>query len=260
METRLLEQLGLTGGEIKVYLALLKLGTASSGPISGSSGVTQAKVYPILDRLQRKGMASRILKNGVMYFQAVEPGKLMDYLHARKQELDALEDKLEEFLPKLETYRKAAGEGQTAMIYQGIQGMKTAHEHTYLKLGKGDEYCVLGVPQYPPWEKSGPEGRFRRYWEKDHARRAGAGIGCRMLFNTDASRDLLKKRNSSKRCEARYMPIDMKEPAYFTIYDGTVLITIISADPICIEIVSGEVADAFKAFFEEFWKLSKPFK
>ena len=253
METEILESVGLTPGEAKVYLALLRLSESSSGPISAESGITQAKVYPILGKLAKKGMVTHIERNGVRHFQALEPGKITDYLKERRSELDELEKKFEKFLPVLEAYRKPET-GQSAMIYQGLKGMKVAHEHTYLKLKRGEEYCVLGVPQYPPWEM--PGGRFVRYWEKDHLRRAEAGIKCRMLFNTDAERGLLRKRNEGRLCKARYMPIDIKAPAYFTIYKNTVLITIISAEPICIEIVSGEVGDAFRSFFEEFWKRS----
>ncbi|MFH1520350.1 MAG: hypothetical protein ABID61_01770 [Candidatus Micrarchaeota archaeon] len=55
------------------------------------------------------------------------------------------------------------------------------------------------------------------------------------------------------------MPIDIKTPAYFTIYKDTVIITTVSSDPLCIEIVSQELADAFKKYFEEFWKKSRQF-
>lgn len=255
MDTEILAQLGLSPGEIKVYLALLKLGPSSSGPISKTAQVTQAKVYPILERLEKKGISSHIERNGVKYFQAVEPAKLMDYLNERKSELVKLEERLSSFLPTLEAYHKSKTNVQTAQIYQGINGMKTAHEHIYLKLKKGDEYLALGVPQYPSWEIS--EGQFTRYWEKDHHKRAMLDISCRLLFNTDAEAGLLKKRNAISLCQARYMPITINTPAYFTIYKDTVLVTVVSSNPICIEITSQEVADAFKIYFERFWKLSK---
>jgi hypothetical protein len=56
------------------------------------------------------------------------------------------------------------------------------------------------------------------------------------------------------------MPTDIKTPAYFLIYKDTVVITIASEFPTSIEIINQQIADAFRSYFEEFWKRSKPFK
>ncbi len=73
MDTRLLEELGLTQGEIKAYLALLKLGSTSTGPLAKESGVSRSKLYAILDRLEKRGLASHVEERGVIQFQAAEP-------------------------------------------------------------------------------------------------------------------------------------------------------------------------------------------
>ena len=54
MDSNSLKELGLTDGEIKVYLALNQLGETTSGPIVDKSGVSISKVYLILDRLFSK--------------------------------------------------------------------------------------------------------------------------------------------------------------------------------------------------------------
>jgi predicted transcriptional regulator len=260
MKQSILEMIGLTEGEAKTYKALLKLGSSSTGAISSEAGVSTSKLYIILDKLKRKGLVSHIDRDGIRHFQAVEPAKIRDYLNEKKRGVEALESELEAQLPSLMQLYAHTGAHETVAVFSGTKGMRTAHEHTYMKLGKGDIYYVLGVPDYPLWEEKDPKGQFARYWEADHRRRAAAGIGCRLLFNTDANATLLKQRNSTRLCVARYMPIDIRTPAYFTIYKDTVLITIISAEPICIEVTNQDVADAFKAYFDEFWKKSKPFK
>jgi sugar-specific transcriptional regulator TrmB len=248
-----LEKIGLTHGEIKTYLALLKLGASSTGPIAKQSGVSRSKVYMILDKLEKKGLASHVEKSGVVYFQAVEPGKIKDYIKDQQEQLKNLEEEFDKFLPQLQAFHSQPGQTHNITVYQGMKGLKVAHEHTYLKLKRGEEYYVLGVPQYQPWE-------HLHYWVKDHRRRDEAGIKCKMLFNSDADRKLMKNRNSFRLSEARYMPTEIRTPAYFTIYKDTTLITIPSKDPISIEIVSNEITDAFKAYFGEFWKRSKPYK
>jgi sugar-specific transcriptional regulator TrmB len=253
MDFSTLERIGLSQGEIKAYISLLKLGPSSSGAVSKRSGVSHSKVYSVLDRLEKKGLASHVDRNGVRIFSVVEPRKIKDYVMEKVEELEGLGGELDRLMPQLEAYHREHGEAQSVTAYQGFRGVRAAHEHTYLKLKKGEEYVVIGVPQYQPWE-------HLRYWVKDHRRRDKAGIRCRLLFNSDADRKLLKNRNSFRLCEARYLPPGMKTPAYFTIYKDTTLITIPSQEPVSVEIVSREIADAFGAYFREFWKRSKRFR
>lgn len=131
--------------------------------------------------------------------------------------------------------------------------MISVHEHIYQKLKKGDSYYYLGIP------KDQPE-THHLYWQRDHLRRVDAGIKCQLLFNQNTPKEILKNRNKYKHSEARYLPIDIKTPSYFLIYKDTVAITIPSENPISIEIISQEVADSFKSYFDEFWKKSKSVK
>ncbi len=254
MDIRILQKIGLTPGEIKAYLALLKLGSSSTGPIATKSGVSRSKLYVILEKLSKKGLVSHVDKKNIRYFHAVEPSKISDYLHEQQTELKRLEAEFKEFLPELQAYHDKKDSSHKIYVYSGFKAIKTAHEHTYLKLKRGDEYVVLSVPRHVSWDAL-------TFWEKDHLRRSKLGIGCRLLFNRDVDRKVLDNRNSFKHTDARYMPTDLKTPTYFTIYKDTTLITIPSdSEPIGIEIVSADVTKAFKAYFDEFWKKSKPIK
>lgn len=253
MDTRILERLGLTQGEIKAYLALLKLGSSSTGPIAKHSGVSRSKLYIILDKLEKKGFVSHVDKQGVTYFQAVEPSKINDYLDEKQEELELLKKDFENFLPKLQNFHKFSGELQQVNVYQGLKGMKVAHEHLYLKVKRGEEYYYLGIPAEQPEP-------HHRYWKKDHLRRIEEGIKCKLLFNRDTDGNILKNRNTFKGCDARWMPTDIKTPSEILIYKDTTTINVVSENPIAIEIISQEIADSFKAYFLEFWKRSKPFR
>ena len=61
-----LEKIGLTEGEIKVYLALIELGSSSITSIIKKSGISGSKTYEVLDRLASKGLIAHITKNKVM--------------------------------------------------------------------------------------------------------------------------------------------------------------------------------------------------
>lgn len=254
MDTRILSEIGLTNGEIKVYLALLKLGLSSTGPLAKESQVSRSKLYvSILDKLEKKGLVSHVEKNGVMYFQAADTVRIKDYLYEKEKKLKQLEEEFDSFIPKLNAYQQDVGKINKVSIYQGLQGLITAHSHTYLKLRKRETYYCIGIPS------SQPESQILR-WQVDHARRVRAGIKAKLLFNKDVPPTLLKTRNSYRGCDARYMPIDLHTPAYFEIYADTVFIAIPSENPVTIEIISQEIADSFMVYFNEFWKVSRPFE
>ena len=114
MDTRPLEELGLTKGEIKVYLALIGLGESTTGPIVEESGVSVSKVYKILERLAKKGLASHIVKRKVKYFKAADPHRLIVYLQEKENQIKEQEKKLEKLIPELDMLRESVMTEETA--------------------------------------------------------------------------------------------------------------------------------------------------
>ena len=83
-----LNKLGLTNGEARVYLSLLKLGSAKVGEIVKDSTISYSKVYDVLQRLSIKGLASQIIVENIRHFNAVEPYRLHEYIKRKEEELD----------------------------------------------------------------------------------------------------------------------------------------------------------------------------
>ncbi len=252
MNIEILKKIGLTNGEIKTYLALLKIGCSSTGNIEKESQVSRSKLYGILDKLEKKGLVSYVIKNGVKQFQASDPNRIKEYIEEKEKDILNLKKKFENFLPQLEEYKKSKTESCVS-VYQGLKGIMTTHERIYLKLKKDEEYVYLGIPKDQPTT-------HHLYWQRSFIKSVRLGIKSRMLFNKDTSEDILINRNSYELTESRYLSTNIKTPAYFLIYKDTVVITIASEFPISVEIINTEIAKAFFAYFEEFWKRSKPFK
>ena len=250
MNTKILEEIGLTPGEIKVYLALLKIGSSSVGPIVHEAQVSRSKIYVLLDKLEKKGLASHVEKNGVIYFQATDPKRVRDYLQQKEKTLKDIQNDFETYLPQLEAYQKEACREEKVRVYQGFKGLATAHEHTYDKLKRGEEYYYFGGPEEQP-------EYHHIYWQRDHQRRVKAGIKCKILFHKNTSDEIIKNRNGYTGCSARRMPIELKTPSYFLVYKDTICIIIPGINIIVIEIVSEKAAESFKAYFYEFWKKAK---
>ena len=245
----LLQQSGLTEGESRVYLALLELGPSTSGPIVEKSGVSRSIIYQLPNKLSQKGLVSHIVKERTKYFQAAEPSRIQEYLDGEEKKFQENKQKMDDLLPKLYALQSSAKESE-AKVYMGFRGMITAHEHAYRKLSRGEEYYYMGIPAHQ-------EEHFHAYWLRDHARRAKLGITTRLLFHPDTDLAVLQSRNKHTLCDARYMPSSIDTPAWFMGYKDVAVIGLQSKVPITIEITNQEIADSFKAYFEEYWKRSR---
>jgi len=120
-------KLGLTDGEAKVYLALLKLGSSTVGPITKEAKVAYSNIYDILDRLLEKGLTSFILKEKTKFFQAVPPSRLNEFIEKKESELKKEKDSLKKLIPELEKLQNPILK-QEAEIFLGIRGVRTAYE------------------------------------------------------------------------------------------------------------------------------------
>jgi sugar-specific transcriptional regulator TrmB len=250
MDTSFLLQAGLTEGELKVYLALLKIGSATSGQIVKESGISRSIIYVILDKLIEKGLVSVVIQEKTKYFQAAIPNRILEYLDQKEEGIKDCKNKVKSILPDLIELQKHIPLNAVNM-YLGINGVRTAYENLYSKLKKGDEYLSFGIPAYQP-------AMQHAYWQKDHLRRVKEGIHFKGLFNRDTDRKILKNRNNYKYADVRYMPVGTKSPACFFIYKDTVVIILQSPSAIAVEIVNKEITDSFREYFEDFWKKSKP--
>src|SRR3989338_8400808 len=101
MDKQILKEIGLSEGEIKVYLALLKLGEAKKTEIAKHAGVSSSKVYEICSRLQSKGVVGTIIKDKKTNFRAMEPKRLLDFFNEKTARIENQRKELEKAIPML---------------------------------------------------------------------------------------------------------------------------------------------------------------
>jgi HTH-type transcriptional regulator, sugar sensing transcriptional regulator len=253
MDIASLQNIGLTDGEIRVYLALLKLGPSTSGPIVDKSRVSSSKIYNILERLIQKGIVSYVIKEKTRYYQAEDPIKIKDYVNKKEKELQEQKKEIDKLIPELQLSQKLEKTKNEVQIYKGFRGIQAITDHIYLRLGKGDIWYNIGVPSYQ-------DEKYHSYWYEDHLKRMKHGIKCQMLFNAKTPREVLKNRNHYKDCDARYMPIQVETPSWILIYKDVTVIILPGDEPMAIEIINNQIADSFKQYFDAFWKISKPLR
>lgn len=119
-----LQEYGLTDKEIKVYLAILPLGTVKLQEIARRLKYPRTTVYNTLSYLITKGLVSKIIRKGVTYYTATEPEKLRDELEEKKNLIEAA-------LPELNNLRTLIQTTSKVELYEGFKGVHTILSHVF---------------------------------------------------------------------------------------------------------------------------------
>ena len=127
---RVLENLGFSPNEIKIYLALNDHGSSKAGKVAKIAKIDRSSCYNSLQRLIEKGLVSYVSIGEVKWFQATGPKKLLDYL--KEQEED-----VKEILPDLDARHKASKIKGQVRLFKGIKGVRTILQDI-LRTGKNN--------------------------------------------------------------------------------------------------------------------------
>ncbi len=243
-----LQKIGLTKGEIKVYISLLELGSTTTGDIIKKSKVSGSKVYEVLERLMNKGLASAVIKNNVKYFEATKPERILDYLDERKKNIDEEKIAVQKILPEL-ILKQQHATSSSVKVFTGWEGIKTANEDIIMTLKKGEEWLSMGLTEQPDnWE---------RYFTNRQFERAKKGIIQKHLLNEKYA-SLYQTRKKLPHTFFKFLPKELEMPTSTEIYKDKIIIFILSkADPMAIMIESKAVSNSFRNYFNVLWKQTK---
>lgn len=133
MYREILEEIGLSPNEAKIYEGLLNMGVSSVPAISLKIGVHKRNVYDVIPKLLKKGIIYQIVDIKERLYAPVEPTKLSELLREK-------EDKLNAVLPDLKRQFQKAATDEAVYIYKGVEGFKN-YLRDILKAGE-DVYFV----------------------------------------------------------------------------------------------------------------------
>lgn len=248
MELFELERIGLTKGEAKVYLALLRLGESTAGPIVDEAKITRSKIYDILERLKQKGLVSYITKDSTKQFIASNPKNILKYLEEKEKEINLEKQRFQKIIPDLENHYKKAIEKGIAEVFLGIKGMQNAFNVIINEFESKERYYAFGASKGENIEE------IQKFFDVLQLERKKKNVRSMIIFNK-SSRGLFKSQEGSKLVDARYL-LD-STPASINIYKNYVIIAILSQNPITFLIRNKEAADSFKEYFRSMWKIAK---
>ncbi len=244
--TRLLEEIGLTKNETKVYLSLLKIGVTTTSALIKDTGINTSKVYESLERLLKKGLVSYAIIKNKKHWVGESPKKINEFLDEEKKKIEDKEQLSKQIIPKLLSLKNLNKSPVIYSVFEGIKGVKTAREKVFDELKKGDTLYVI-LANYPKIEKM--EG----YWMDFQERRTKKGIKCKYIFNENL-REIGEKRIKLKLADARYVKSDALSPMWIEIYGNHVGIGVMGNNPSIFLINSSDVANGFTSYFNSLWK------
>lgn len=233
MKIDLLENLGLTKTEIKVYVTLLELNTAPVSEIAERCGVYRKNVYDSLSKLVKKGLVSFANVERRKVFRAEDPKHLVDFIDFRKKEIQSL-------LPHLKAIYKAPPVMDDVMVYKGKEGIKMILENV---METKKDYDLFGAGE-----------KFKdflpHYYSQYQKRKRENNIKCRAIHSENERHEEFVQEFIG---DVRFLPKEFINSSTTRIYGNKIAIIIWKENPFGIIINSSEVAESYKYYFELLW-------
>jgi sugar-specific transcriptional regulator TrmB len=104
--TQILNHLGLTSSQAKVYLTLLKLDRATAKAIANNSKVARQEVYRVLVELEEKSLVERIIAVPTEFKAVSIENGLSFLIGERRKELSEIQKEAKKLSPKIQSYLK----------------------------------------------------------------------------------------------------------------------------------------------------------
>jgi len=242
MDKQALIEIGLSGNEAEIYLALLNLGPSLVSKVVEKTGINRTNIYDRIERLIDKGLVSYVIKNNRKYFCAAEPKRILRFLEEKKDKVEKEKELINKLLPELEKI-KPMPKDETVEVFEGKEGLKTILENII--------ESKQNILTY------GSEGNFSRilkfYFTHYLKKLEKSKINMKVIFNYDDT----KKPFEWKFAEVKYIPKEYKSPTETTIYGNKVVIFILTEEPRAVLIKSKTTAEAYKNYFNLLWKIAK---
>ena len=237
--------LGLTQGEAKVYLAMIQVGPSKVGKIVEMAGVSQSKIYNVLDRLILKGLASYNIRDNFKYFQSLEPSRLHEFIVKKENEVRRQKEGITQIINDLSKNINAA-KRSTSEIFVGERSLRSAYL-TLLSDSKNGDILRYFYPYSYAHENASPfYSRFYKYQKSK-------GLVERGIVNSDFKNSQHFKEIPK---DVKLRHVNFPLPGTIDIFADKLLIidwkTITG-----ILITSSEIAGIFVDYFDSIWKIAQ---
>jgi sugar-specific transcriptional regulator TrmB len=233
--------LGLEPKEVTAYLKLLELGEATPLELSRRTDLKRPTAYLVLQSLEAKGFATRVMGERTMSFVPQNPKKLVLDTETRLNELN-------EVLPQLESLVHKDAKKPRILVFEGAATLDRAYDDAFTSKGE-----VLFMSTLRLSKKF-----FQRTFQKLDQANFSAGFRTRELVDESPESKAYAVQVGGPYRRARLIP--RKYLPFETdigIFGNTTLITSGKEEYFTVGIESPEITRAFRVLFELMWDVSK---
>jgi len=236
MNIKALEDIGLTKGEIKVYIALLELGNSSAGKILEKAEIQNSVFHFCVNRLIEKGLVSYVKKNKFRIYSATNPENFIIYIKDKEKQIIKL-------IPELKAKQTHFKEEQEVELFEGIKGIMTLLNILIDDTKKADEFLFFSA-ETEDIEKT---KEIQEFYEMFDSKRRDKGLIVKGIANSKL-KSLFEKRKSLK---VKYTNFPV--PANTGICNNKMALLSWGEKPLGVLIQSKQLVEKQKQFFNAFW-------
>lgn len=236
----MLQELGLTKNEIRVYEMLLSDGSSLAGKITQKTGIHRRNVYDCLERLLQKGLVGYIKENNRKAYTVTDPESLRDRMAQQQRDL-------ERALPAMLAAYAQQSEKRETLFFRGASGIKQVLQD---QISVGKEILVLAT-------SVDPSAAVKHFFPKYQLLRKERSIPTRMLFDANDRASWTKLKQKLPLSRIRFLAGVNRSPLAQYVYGDAVALIVYGIDPIAIVIRQRDVAQGFRDNFETLWKQAK---
>lgn len=247
----LLNQMGFSKNEAKVYLALLKKNTSQATELVSLSGVPQKMIYYTLQKLMHRGLCS-LVHGKVKKYKPTNPSiGIGKYIVQHEQQLEGAREMLKSLKAQ---YKNGKGEINPLEYIEVIQTQAQIVEKFYSLINKAKKEILAFT-----------KGPYANKWENNNEtiESVKKGLIVKSIYEVDD----MNKQEFSKWVEmfaeaGEEIRISYEVPLKMIIFDEeTVIIALrdkITAEPSLTSMIieHQDMAKAFKITFNSIWKSS----
>lgn len=242
-----LSGIGLTTYESEVYLALLKLGRTTAGPIIRTTKLHRQHVYTALERLQERGLVSFVVQNNRRNFIGVTPDDLL------KRETERFRG-FASIIPALKDLQKKA----TTQLH--VETLVGANEFFQSLISAADSAAKGdGLLRIFPSERGSDlygflGARYSEYVRHVHE----IGVSKRVIVSPPAAEPYRERLLLEPRAQMRCHELGFSMPTYSLITNELIDFGIVSDDIVIVRIWSKALAKTYVDQFSRLWQLARP--
>lgn len=236
MQEEILQEIGLTQNESRVYLSLLKTKAVSATAVAQESKIHRVNVYDTLEKLKKRGLVSELNVGGKRIFSAANPESIINILREK-------EVKLKTILPQLQMNYVMQQKNYSVNLYEGANSLRK-------RLLRFAEYnkpiYAWGIP------KTVVDVIGKTFVEEMHQQRIKRKQWMYHIYNSDA-KDRITYLNTLECTKARYLPQSYDSPVETNLCGDELLMIFPGEEIITVSIVNKALATAYEKYFWLLW-------